>query len=347
MRLGFSCTEARRPYAGEFVICNVKFLQKYTGFLRTVRLFQTGWNLLHRKGLEHNRELYARYGLKRSIFASLSHKDLKGMKGELPWMDAKLSEQDIRNHPGFTQFPEALQTQLLQWPENGYLIWKNFLSEERVDAINADIDHLLQQKNVDFNYTGRKIFYSYRYSPHILQTVKEKSLTGLLSFILGKKVIPFQTINFLRGSEQQAHSDSIHMSTFPRGYLIAAWIALEDISVEQGPLSYYPGSHHLPHISNEDYDNSASRFFVDGQANEKYEKKVRSMIEGQHLQKKVFTAMKGDCLVWHGNLLHGGEPVLNPALTRKSLVIHYYAEEVICYHEISERPAIFDAQLAG
>jgi ectoine hydroxylase len=68
----------------------------------------------------------------------------------------------------------------------------------------------------------------------------------LLSFILDKKVLPFQTINFLKGSEQLPHADSIHMSTFPQGYLIAAWFALEDISAEQGPLCYFPESHRLP-----------------------------------------------------------------------------------------------------
>ena len=51
-------------------------------------------------------------------------------------------------------------------------------------------------------------------------------------------------------------------------------------------------------------------------------------------------AKKGDVLVWHANLLHGGMPVVHPALTRKSMVAHYFAEGVICYHEISQRPAV-------
>jgi len=45
-------------------------------------------------------------------------------------------------------------------------------------------------------------------------------------------------------------------------------------------------------------------------------------------------------VIWHANLLHGGEPILDPALTRKSMVIHYYAKDVVKYHEITERPAI-------
>ena len=45
--------------------------------------------------------------------------------------------------------------------------------------------------------------------------------------------------------------------------------------------------------------------------------------------------------------MHGGEPMLNQELTRKSMVVHYFANDVIAYHEISERPAIFDTELVG
>ncbi len=37
---------------------------------------------------------------------------------------------------------------------------------------------------------------------------------------------PLQTIAAHKGSQQGVHSDSIHMTTYPLGYLSAAWIAL-------------------------------------------------------------------------------------------------------------------------
>ena len=58
------------------------------------------------------------------------------------------------------------------------------------------------------------------------------------------------------------------------------------------------------------------------------------------MEKEVFIAKKGDILVWHANLIHGGLPVISPAPTRKSMVIHYYAKDVIKYYEITERPSI-------
>jgi ectoine hydroxylase-related dioxygenase (phytanoyl-CoA dioxygenase family) len=297
--------------------------------------------------LAHNKHLYPYYGLKKSVYSSISHKDFEGKKTKLPWLDFIINEKDIQNHPTFCMFSEAIETQLLKWRKEGYIIWDKFLGDETIDDINNDIDRLLEKKEVDFNYTNRKIFNAYQQSYTIRKVIKDKRLLQLLSFILDKKVLPFQTINFIKGSEQNAHSDWIHMSTFPKGYLIGVWFALEDISIEQGAISYYPGSHLLPYLNNSDYDNTSNAYMVDGKANEKYEAKIAAVVEEQHLQKKIFTAKKGDMLVWHGNLIHQGEPMLHKELTRKSMVVHYFAEGVICYHEISERPAIFDTELVG
>jgi hypothetical protein len=60
------------------------------------------------------------------------------------------------------------------------------------------------------------------------------------------------------------------------------------------------------------------------------------------LQKEYFYAKTGDLLLWHANLLHGGERIKEEGRTRKSMVAHYFAKDVLCYHEISQRPAMLD-----
>ncbi len=323
------------------------FIQKYTGFLRNFRIVHYIYNLLHKKGLKHNKHLYELFEIKKSVYSSISHKDFNGKKAKSPWLDNFVNEKDIINHPSFSHFPENIDQQLLKWNKNGFLIWNNFLDDETVDSINNEIDNLLEKDKVGFNYTGRKIFNAYKQSYTIRKIMKDKRLLSLFTFILDKHVIPFQSINFLKGSEQQAHSDSIHMTTFPKGYMIAAWFALEDITIEQGPLSYYPTSHLLPYSTNKDYENSSNQIKLDGDANKKYEVKAANIIAEKKLEKQVFLAKKGDVFIWHANLIHGGEAQLNKALTRKSMVVHYFATDVIAYHEISERPAIFDTELVG
>ncbi|MFX6869154.1 phytanoyl-CoA dioxygenase family protein, partial [Acinetobacter baumannii] len=38
----------------------------------------------------------------------------------------------------------------------------------------------------------------------------------------------------------------MHFSSLPTGFMCGLWVALEDITINQGPLHYYPGSHLLP-----------------------------------------------------------------------------------------------------
>ena len=70
----------------------------------------------------------------------------------------------------------------------------------------------------------------------------------LLRFLHRREPIPFQTLNFLVGTEQSAHSDAFHFSSLPAGFMCGVWIALEDVTEDNGPLVYYPGSHHLPEL---------------------------------------------------------------------------------------------------
>jgi hypothetical protein len=88
----------------------------------------------------------------------------------------------IQNHPAYCHFPENIRTQLLLWHKNGYLIWERFLDEETVDAVNNEIDGLLEKKEVDFNYTNRKIFNAYHQSLYDSKNHKRKTIIGITFF---------------------------------------------------------------------------------------------------------------------------------------------------------------------
>ncbi len=315
--------------------------KKHTGFLRGLKLSYVVNNLLNAKKLRHNKALYKKFGVKKSIYAPIGSKDFGySLAGGFPWLDTPGIVGTLPQNPDFQQFSEEEQVQILNFIENGFLILKGFYSEEEVNKINEEVDHLLAERRTDFNYTGRKIMDAYRFSEVIENDFfKNERLLRLLNFLMGKKVIPFQTINFIQGSEQRAHSDSIHMTTHPPGYLIASWTALENIHESNGPLYYYPGSHRLPYITTQDYDSGNTRFFL-GDSNKKYEDKVEEVLKESCFEKAYFHAEKGDVLVWHANLLHGGEAIKQSGATRKSMVAHYFCEGVICYHEMSQRPAL-------
>lgn len=98
------------------------------------------------------------------------------------------------------------------------------------------------------------------------------------------------------------------MSTYPLGGIAAAWVALEDITTENGPLHYFPGSHALPYYLNADYQNEGTAWLIGDKSYATYEQFIEGRVAALGLQKQVFLAKKGDVFLWHANLLHGGEP---------------------------------------
>ena len=74
-----------------------------------------------------------------------------------------------------------------------------------------------------------------------------------LSFLFDRPALPHFSLTFSKGSMQALHQDTCVFHTWPFNALIGVWIALEDITVESGPLVYYPGSHREPLFS--EFDN--------------------------------------------------------------------------------------------
>lgn len=305
--------------------------------LRRLRIAYMIYNLFNRSKLKHNESLYKELHLKKCYFSSISSKDFEGI--DQSGLLQKKNGQGIADISVFNQLPQADKDSLLNFEKEGYAILKGYIPKTDVDRINQDIEDLLKNGDVRFKYRN-KIMFAFKKSEALKEVALDKSLLEILSSLLSDKAILFQSINFLMGSEQDTHSDSIHMTTFPLGGLLGVWIALEDIDLDNGPLHYYPGSHTLPYYLNKDYDNEGNYFMIGDKDYTEYEKMIEEKIKQHDLEKKVFTAKAGDLLIWHANLFHGGEPHLNKQKTRKSVVFHYYAEHNVCYHEISQRPAL-------
>ncbi|HVY74200.1 MAG TPA: phytanoyl-CoA dioxygenase family protein [Puia sp.] len=296
------------------------------------------YNLIHYQSVKHNKEAYKKFHLNKPLIASISSKDFPDRTSRA-WLDISDSRAVASKKPLFHSFPEPVQKKILDWSDNGYLILEKLFTNEECDHINAEIDRLQKHGDLTFN-NSNKLMFANRKSKLIKSVTNTPLLKSVLEFLLDKEVVAFQTINFLRGSEQRAHSDSIHMTTYPLGYLIAAWIALEDITDENGPLFYYPGSHQLPYLLNNDFNEGETPLTLGKKNYSDYEDRIDDILKESPFKKQVFRARKGDTLIWHANLVHGGMPILNPATTRKSMVIHYYATDVIKYHEITERPSL-------
>src|SRR6202000_1517809 len=106
----------------------------------------------------------------------------------------------------------------------------------------------------------------------------------LLELFYGRKVVPFQTLNFKRGSGQRAHSDTIHFSSLPPRYMCGVWVALEDITEENGPVFYCAGSHRLPEYDFSQIRNSSETTSYDNY--KEYEDFIESIVAANGFEKK-------------------------------------------------------------
>ena len=307
--------------------------------IRRIKLLYVTYNFFQKKKLIHNELLYKKIGLKKRYFSSVSSNDFAHIDPSLLVNNHNLI--DPKDTDLFHELDDETKAHVLAFDDNGYAVLPNYLTSEEVDAINEDIEHFLENGQLKFNEVN-KIMFAIKKSARLKAVANNPKLISFLSSIAGYHVKLFQSINFIEGSQQKTHSDSIHMTTFPLGGLLGVWIALEDIEQDAGALHYYPGSHKLPYYLNSDYQNEGSAFLLGNKGYVAYEKMIEDKIQENQLEKKVFTAKKGDVLIWHANLLHGGEAHTNKEKTRKSVVFHYFNTTCICYHEITQRPALIE-----
>ena len=215
--------------------------------------------------------------------------------------------------------------------QNGYTIIDLGLQEVFTDNLKNKFNKLLETGNIKKNPK----YYHYNDSPRVVEAwkdipeAKELALNNLvmrfLEFCYKRKPIPFSTINFIRGTEQPVHSDYIHFGSIPEKFLAAAWTALEDINLEQGPLQMVKKSHKFPIIDFSSLGLKMPKTNKDIKYNyEIYENFLHHLVSINGLEIKNVPMKRGETLIWSAGMLHGGSKVFDETLTRYSQVTHYH-----------------------
>lgn len=223
------------------------------------------------------------------------------------------------------------------WEENGFLLLPRFFDEAALERVVSSVEETWRRRPrsvvVDDLVTSRRRRISevseqdraHRFKLNDLylefQPLREVSLDrGLIALVqslLGDAPVLCNTLNLQQSSEQDYHSDSIYMTPETPGALVAAWIALEPVRPDAGPLVYYPGSHRIP-----PFRFSGGHHAVDAEMPQ-WADYIQGEIDRRGLSPELLNAETGDVFLWHGNLLHGARRIENPGSTRKSLVCHY------------------------
>ncbi len=175
---------------------------------------------------------------------------------------------------------------------------------------------------------------AWKFDENVRALATNETMRLWLSQIYGREAFPFQTLNFRVGSEQSLHTDAVHFSSCPERFMCGVWLALEDITEDNGPLFYYPGSHRLPIYKSEhlhlDVFVKSGLYGSDGNYS-KFDELWRELVAVHGLERRAFTARKGQAIIWLSNLIHGGLPQKNKQMTRWSQVTHYYFKDCFYY----------------
>ncbi|MFZ0268912.1 phytanoyl-CoA dioxygenase family protein [Caulobacter sp.] len=195
------------------------------------------------------------------------------------------------------------------------------------DAVVADTDRY-------FTGGNRRVQDTWRRSAAVRSLSNLPVIEKMLALAYGRRPFPFQTLNFLVGSEQAAHADAVHFHSEPQRFMCGVWFALEDVQPDAGPLFYHLGSHKRPVFGMReagvvdrapelgDYD----RFYVPA-----FAKELKT-------QPHLALLKKGQALVWTANVAHGGTAIRREGATRRSLVTHYYFEDCLYYTPMYSSP---------
>jgi hypothetical protein len=166
-------------------------------------------------------------------------------------------------------------------------------------------------------------------------------IMALLERLYGRPAVPFQTLNFPVGTEQKLHSDANHFSSLPERFMCGVWLAMEDVHADAGPLTYAPGSHKWPIVSNLMIGRRGTGNRTRS-AQDPFEEAWDALLRASGIEQETLLARKGQALIWTANLLHGGSLQHDRSRTRWSQVTHYYFKDCVYY-----TPAFSDEALGA
>jgi ectoine hydroxylase-related dioxygenase (phytanoyl-CoA dioxygenase family) len=281
--------------------------------------------------------------IKRCSFSSQTKYSYDKNSLNIPWTESPFFSELIKN----SNHTEKEIQMANKFNKDGYVIIDLNITDQDCNNISDDVYKLIKDENSSvqsdhYQYNeSKRLFEGWKKSKYIKKLVLNEKIMKTLAFLYNKTPIPFSTINFIKGSDQPLHSDTIHFNTIPYKWMTGTWTALEDTNKYNGSLRIIPGSHKWDIFT---YDNLKLKDCDNIQNGEeinyrKYEDFIRQLIIAKNAKETTIELKKGQTLIWSANLLHGGIPIIDQKSTRKTQATHYFYEGCYqYYHPMFSKP---------
>ena len=262
------------------------------------------------------------------------------------WIDRADWREALSRRRADRRIDSAMAEQIERFALDGYLILPGAAPARLVDAFQKRIDRAFLEGNGEVLYQrhgshatepllttvdrlGTRVVDCFVPLPEALDLFTVAPLRTFLTAIFDAPPLLFQSLSFDQGSQQGLHQDTAYVVVDRPLEFAACWIALQDVTPGSGELIYVPGSHRLPDW---DFGSGQKHWCNDTDGSETHHRWSVMLAELPGVQQ--FLPKKGDILIWHADLAHGGAMVTNTSLRRQSLVGHFCPR--------TRRPRYFD-----
>ncbi|MDG2528796.1 phytanoyl-CoA dioxygenase family protein [Caulobacter endophyticus] len=234
------------------------------------------------------------------------------------------------------------------WLEDGFVKLPGAIAPDviarynrTVAAVRASVDD-----GKDAHGHGDRIGQLHQQETDLLQVAASEAILDFLRWAFSDEPIVMGSLNFERGTQQEAHIDAIFFWPEPSHTMAGVWVALEDINPDAGPLFYIPGSHrwrfnHSDDVAATRPDLAAERENArrgEGYAPDLIDRMgvawTQDLVAAEQAnegRRTIVDLKAGDVVIWHSLLAHGGSPTVNPELSRRSVVFHYLGRKTQLY----------------
>lgn len=251
------------------------------------------------------------------------------------WVDRRDAHDILERRRASGDVTDADADVLKHYIDHGYVVFPRAINEAVIDeylalfeaAWNAtpSIANLHWNRQIvpmERKYYDEvtKVCELHGYFEHAAELIYPPQVLRFLTQIFERPPVCFQTMTMRKGSEENLHIDTGPLTLTEPMSMAASWVALEDVQRRSGEFQFIPGSHRLPELLHHGRDKGHNGDF------EEYHNILQTtlrMSEERGLKTETFMAKKGDVLIWHADLMHGGVQIEDQHRTRKSLVAHF------------------------
>ncbi len=255
------------------------------------------------------------------------------------WPDRVDAEQLLDERLARAQMDDRQAALFQDWMRDGFVVLEGAVEPAQIEAVEAalestwsgvhprahveywkDGNQLIEPVQPEHRALMAKLLDLHAFDERVRQAIFSPRALEFLNLLFERAPMAFQTLTFQRGTEQPIHQDTAYVIVDKPMELVGSWLALEDVVRGSGELEYYVGSHRLPEF---DWGSDTKGMPAGHPEHDRWMAWLHEQAAELGLERRSFCPKRGDLLLWHADLAHGGTPVHLSDATRRSLVTHY------------------------